>query len=63
MIEKAVQIGGFAGSPAEVDQDPHVAADFLQFRRLFPERGIVHAGSTLAARNGASAAALNQKKR
>jgi len=40
-----------------------VAADFLQFRRLFTDRGVVHPGSTLVARNGASAAGFNQKKR
>ena len=44
LIEKTVQIGGFARSPAEVDQDPHVPADFLQFRRLCLGRAIVHPG-------------------
>ena len=63
LIEKAGQIGGFAYGPAEVDQDPHVPADFLQFRRLFTDRGIVHPGSKLVARNGARAAGFNQKKR
>ena len=61
LIEKAVQVGSFACGPAEVDQDPHVPADLLQ--RLFPDRGIVHPGSTLAARNGARTAGFNQKKR
>ena len=34
LIEKTVQIGGFACSAAEIDQDPHVPADFFQFQRL-----------------------------
>ena len=63
LIEKAVQIGGFACGAAEVDQDAHMATDFLQFRRLFTDSGIVHPGSTHAARNGARAAGFNQKKR
>ena len=62
LIEKTVQIRGFARSPAEVDQDPHVPADFLQFRRLFTDRGIVHPGSTLAARNGARGHGLQPKE-
>jgi hypothetical protein len=32
LIKKAVQIGGFARGAAEVDKDPHVPADFFQFR-------------------------------
>ena len=63
LIEKTVQIGGFACGAAEVDQDAHMATDFLQFRRLFTDSGIVHPGSTHAARNGARAAGFNQKKR
>jgi hypothetical protein len=63
LIEKAVQIGGFACGAAELDQNAHMATDFLQFRRLFTDSGIVHPGSMHAARNGAKAAGFNQKKR
>jgi hypothetical protein len=47
LIEKPVQIRGFARSPAEVDQDPHVSADFLQFQQLLTGRGIDHYVLTL----------------
>ena len=53
LIEKTVQIGAIARSPAKVDQDSHAPADFLQFQRLLTGRGIVHHVLTLASRNSA----------
>ena len=53
LIEKTVQVGGFACGAAVVDQDEHMATDFLQFQRLLTGRCIVHYGLTLASRNGA----------
>ena len=53
LIDKTVQIGAIARSPAKVDQDSHAPADFLQFQRLLTGRGIVHHVLTLASRNSA----------
>ena len=53
LIDKTVQIGAIARSPAMVDQDLHAPADFLQFQRLLTGRGIVHHVLTLASRNSA----------
>jgi hypothetical protein len=61
LIEKTVQIGGFACSPAEIDKDAHVPADYLQFQRLLT--CIVHHGLTLASRNGAKLRYVSLKQR